>query len=263
MAKPLINVVRTKGMPILKQLHLEEVLLRRTPQNWLILNKHMPGLSIVLGFSGKVRELVDVGKVHTSEEEVELIRRYTGGGTVIVDERTIFTSFIMNAADVPTCKPFPRDIMSWSRSVFAPVFDGLPSQAVFDLRENDYILNNVKIGGNAQTIIKDRWVHHTSFLWDFLPSNMQYLLMPKKQPEYRLNRSHEEFLDKIMRHIETPEDFEERLLQAVGTVYEVQEVDIAEAIRVADYEEKHCPEKEKKLLLRTKIEEIEDYIESS
>jgi lipoate-protein ligase A len=261
MSKPLINVVRTKGMPILKQLHLEEILLRRTPQNWLILNKQMPGLSIVLGFSGKVSELVDVDRVHNSEEEVELIRRYTGGGTVIVDERTIFTSFIMNAADVPTCKPFPRDIMSWSRSVFAPVFDGLRSEAVFDLRENDYILNNVKIGGNAQTIIKDRWVHHTSFLWDYLPRNMQYLHMPKKQPEYRLNRSHEEFLDKIMRHLETPEDFEERLLRAVGSAYEVREVGIAEATRLAAHEERHCPEKEKKLLLRTKVEDIRDYVE--
>ena len=263
MAKPLINVVRAKGMPILKQLHLEEILLRRTPHNWLILNKKMPGLSIVLGFSGKVSELVDIDKVRKSDEEVELIRRYTGGGTVIVDERTIFTSFIMNAADVPTCKPYPRDIMTWSRSIFALVFDDLPSQAVFDLRENDYILNNVKIGGNAQTIIQDRWVHHTSFLWDYLPRNMQYLLMPKKQPTYRLNRSHEDFLDKIMRHLETPEDFEERLLRAVERAYEVREVDVVEATRIAAEEEKKCPGKDRALLLRTKLEDIGGYIESS
>lgn len=51
-----------------------------------------------------------------------LIRRYTGGGTVVVDENTIFTSFIMNESDVPS-KPFPRDIMNWSeRDVFGPVF---------------------------------------------------------------------------------------------------------------------------------------------
>ena len=154
MAKPLINVVRAKGMPILKQLQLEEILLRRTPHNWLIMNKQMPGLSIVLGFSGKVSELVDIDKVRMSDEEVELIRRYTGGGTVIVDKRTIFTSFIMNAADVPTCKPYPRDIMTWSRGIFAQVFDGLPSRAVFDLRENDYILNNVKIGATHKQLLR-------------------------------------------------------------------------------------------------------------
>ena len=247
-------------MSILAQLRLEEVLLRRTPQNWLVLNKKMPGTSIVLGFSGKVPELVNVHKVHNSAEEVELIRRYTGGGTVIVDERTIFTSFIMNGADVPSCKPFPRDIMDWSRNVFAPVFDKLPTNVKFDLRENDYILDNVKIGGNAQSIIKDRWVHHTSFLWDYLPSNMQYLLMPKKQPDYRLNRSHEDFLDKISRHLDTPEDFEERLLHSVSHLFEIQEVSMEEALSTAHMEKCRCPEKEQKLLIRTKIEQVEDYI---
>ena len=34
----------------------------------------------------------------------------------------VFTTFIMNEADVPS-KPYPRDIMNWSESdVFGPVF---------------------------------------------------------------------------------------------------------------------------------------------
>jgi lipoate-protein ligase A len=37
------------------------------------------------------------------------------------------------------------------------------------------VLGEKKIGGNAQTISKGRWVHHTSFLWDFTEKNMQYL----------------------------------------------------------------------------------------
>ena len=45
----------------------------------------------------------------------------------------------------------------------------------FSLREHDYVIDDRKIGGNAQTITKNRWVHHTSFLWRFNPSNMLYL----------------------------------------------------------------------------------------
>ena len=45
----------------------------------------------------------------------------------------------------------------------------------FSLRENDYVLGAHKIGGNAQSIVKGRWVHHTSFLWDFDPAKMRYL----------------------------------------------------------------------------------------
>lgn len=43
------------------------------------------------------------------------------------------------------------------------------------MRENDYLFGSHKIGGNAQSIIKDRWVHHTSFLWDYKPERMRYL----------------------------------------------------------------------------------------
>lgn len=43
-----------------------------------------------------------------------------------------------------------------------------------------------KFGGNAQSITKDRWIHHTSFLWDYDAGNMAYLKLPNRAPEYRL-----------------------------------------------------------------------------
>ena len=43
------------------------------------------------------------------------------------------------------------------------------------MQENDYLFGTNKIGGNAQSIIKDRWAHHTSFLWDYKPERMNYL----------------------------------------------------------------------------------------
>jgi lipoate-protein ligase A len=66
----------------------------------------------------------------------------------------------------------------------------------FALRENDYVLGeSQKMGGNAQSIIKGGWLHHTSFLWDYDAYNMEsYLKLPEKRPEYRQSRSHEEFL---------------------------------------------------------------------
>lgn len=107
-------------------------------------------------------------------DKVQLIRRYTGGGTVVIDSSTgkqkwefmgprvpvaarfslllllqcvlqlvdlinhpflcghfnpyryavitVFSTFIMNDADVPS-KPYPRDIMNWSDTdVYGPVF---------------------------------------------------------------------------------------------------------------------------------------------
>ena len=45
-----------------------------------------------------------------------------------------------------------------------------------------------KFGGNAQSITKGRWVHHTSFLWDFQAANMELLRHPPRMPAYRQAR---------------------------------------------------------------------------
>jgi hypothetical protein len=53
------------------------------------------------------------------------------------------------------------------------------------LVRTDYVFGVRKFGGNAQAITNKRWLHHTSFLWDFDPANMAALLNPAKQPDYR------------------------------------------------------------------------------
>ena len=49
----------------------------------------------------------------------------------------------------------------------------------------DYVFGEHKFGGSAQSITKDRWLHHTSFLWDYHMPRMAYLKIPKRAPEYR------------------------------------------------------------------------------
>ena len=50
---------------------------------------------------------------------------------------------------------------------------------------SDYIFGDRKFGGNAQAITRQRWLHHTSFLWDFRDDRMALLQHPEKAPEYR------------------------------------------------------------------------------
>lgn len=102
----------------------------------------------------------------------------------------------------------------------------------FQHLENDYVIFDRKIAGNAQAISKNRWIHHTSFLIDFSDAHMNNYLavsdyicgvfrkvgadlsdaalnvsassplrplsqMPKKRPEYRKDRGHGEFLVRL------------------------------------------------------------------
>ncbi len=51
-----------------------------------IFNTNAPSVTIVLGFSAKVPELVNLEDA--VRDKVQLIRRYTGGGTVVIDSST-------------------------------------------------------------------------------------------------------------------------------------------------------------------------------
>lgn len=67
----------------------------------------------------------------------------------------------------------------------------------FSVRENDYCWGDKKIAGNAQAIVKDRWLHHTSFLWDFRRDRMALLQEPERRPKYRGQRHHTKFLSPL------------------------------------------------------------------
>eukprot|EP01035_Chromulina_nebulosa_P017941 gene17941-23565_t len=158
-------------------------------------------------------------------DKIEIIRRFTGGGTVIIDKDTIFSTFIMNTEDAKSL-PYPKNIMAWSEPIYKEVFNIDSNDLKFSLRENDYVLyGDKKIGGNAQSITKNRWVHHTSFLGKVSPDNMKYLLIPKKAPNYRNNRDHLEFLTSL-EDIFSYYEFEKRLLLSLEKIYDLEYINI-------------------------------------
>lgn len=110
-----INVLRTSAMPIYQQLRLEESLLRITKKNWLLLNDGTPDPAIVLGISGKPEKLVHLPDARAAG--IQMIKRYTGGGTVMVDSNTVFVTMVFNTSDVPEVQPFPCPIMKFTGQV--------------------------------------------------------------------------------------------------------------------------------------------------
>ncbi len=209
-----INVLLLKNTPIYKQLEIEEALLRTDHQNWCILNQGS-SKAIVLGISGKKEELIDLKTAKS--QNVLLIKRFSGGGTVVVDEDTLFSSFIFQqeTLDFP---PYPEYILRWTAEFYKNALK-IPK---FSLVEHDYALGDKKCAGNAQYLKKDRWLHHTTFLYDFKPSNMELLLYPKKVPVYREGRSHLDFLCTLKEHLSNKKAFEERMISYLKGVFEVK-----------------------------------------
>ena len=149
--RAVIQVLKLRNVSIFDQLVLEEALFRVDGRNWFIWNQDTAPTAIVMGISGKPEKLVHMDRAQ--QDEIPLIKRFSGGGTVIVDENTIFTTFILDRASVPDVKPYPREIMDWSGRFFQPVFDRLcPENVAFHLREDDYAFGELKVGGNAQSM---------------------------------------------------------------------------------------------------------------
>lgn len=220
-----MKVLHLKNTPIFEQLQIEEALLRVDDHNYCIINEGSPP-AIVMGISGKPVQLIDLEKI--GHDPIPVIKRYSGGGTVVVDEDTIFVSFLCNKKDHDFA-PYPEPIMRWSEEIYQEVL-GLPE---FSLRENDYVLGERKFGGNAQYLRKDRWLHHTTFLWDYQSERMDLLLHPRKTPSYRVGRSHEEFVTRLKEHV-SKERFVEKLKGALAKRYSVENVlleDVAEVLK--------------------------------
>ncbi|XWS37338.1 hypothetical protein CRYUN_Cryun19dG0034200 [Craigia yunnanensis] len=230
---PMMNLMRFKGLPILQQLHLEEQLLRTSSENWCIINDGTSDPTIVMGVSGKPAELLEIESV--LRDQVPVIRRFTGGGTVIVGHGTIFVTFICNKEAVADLQPYPRPIMSWSSLLYSKVFQGIGD---FHLRENDYVFGNHKFGGNAQSITKNRWIHHTSFLWDFNVRNMTYLKLPKRAPAYRSGRGHLDFICHMKEYMPRS-TFINKTVEATGTQFSLRSFQLEEIETCSETE--FCP----------------------
>jgi lipoate---protein ligase len=211
--KPILHLLQLTNIPILQQLQWEEALLRADERNWCLINQGSPP-AIVIGISGQPAQLINSAKMMTTP--LPLIRRFSGGGTVVIDESTLFITLICHQEALKIA-PYPRPIMEWTASLYHPLF---PSKT-FALEENDYTVNGRKWGGNAQMITKNRWLHHTSILWDYQEEKMDYLLFPPKTPAYRQNRPHSEFICRLSDYWSTIESFQTEWLAQISQQFDV------------------------------------------
>jgi lipoate-protein ligase A len=99
----------------LLQLRIEEALYRCSEDNWIFVNDGAADAAIVLGLSGKPEKHVHISEAH--KQGVPLIKRFSGGGTVIVDRNTIFTSLIFSKDVFNDVSPFPQPIMRFAAEV--------------------------------------------------------------------------------------------------------------------------------------------------
>lgn len=84
------------------------------------------------------------------------------------------------------------------------------------------------------------------------------LQMPTKRPEYRENRDHSDFLSPMKDYLTTIEDFECKIEEQLSNKFDLSHWSESDLNSTTSSLFDSTPQKDLKMLLRTKIESVDD-----
>lgn len=150
---------------------------------------------VVLGYSNSLKSEVKISACR--KDHIPVLRRASGGGTVLQGSGCFNYTLILNISrhkDLSGISFTNAYIMKKHADALSRI---LRKQTEFK-GSSDLALNNLKFSGNAQRRKKYFLLFHGTILNHFnLTLISKYLKMPSKQPDYRLNRRHEDFIANI------------------------------------------------------------------
>ncbi len=146
----------------------EEYLLKHTDDYYIYL--WINDRAVIVGTNQNAIEEVNLS--YTESAGVKVVRRLTGGGTVYHDKGNLcYTIIAPYNADEDNYKKFTAPVIEYLKS--------LGVNASFSGR-NDIVIEDKKISGNAQTVFKDRIMHHGTILFNADTEELSKCLNPSK-----------------------------------------------------------------------------------
>jgi lipoate-protein ligase A len=147
-----------------------------------------PGPAVVLGAGCRLAE--DVDEAACAANGVPVLRRSSGGGTVLLGAGCLLYSLVLSHEREPAL----AEIQPSYRFILGRVAEALGGEAE-PAGISDLALGGRKFSGNAQQRKRRHLLHHGTLLHAFdLGAVEFYLRPPPRQPEYRAGREHADFL---------------------------------------------------------------------
>lgn len=152
-----------------------------------------PEVAVVVGSGGSVA--IDVNVSACEADGVPLLRRTSGGGTVLIGPRCLCFSLVLSYDTAPRLNEIPasnRYVLGRVVTALAPVVSASVEGT------SDLAAGGVKFSGNAQQRKRSFFLHHGTLLCGFdLGLVPKYLNAPERQPDYRRDRPHAEFVTNL------------------------------------------------------------------
>jgi lipoate-protein ligase A len=151
---------------------------------------------IVMGRIGRAE--IDVNSVNAQKDNITVLRRSSGGGTVVQGPGCLNYTLVLSKQKHPEINDLRRSY-EW---ISAKVIEALRLQGLeaYFRPTSDMATGaqEKKFSGNAQRRGKHYILHHGTILYNFdLSLISRYLNIPKDIPEYRRHRPHTDFVTNI------------------------------------------------------------------
>jgi lipoate-protein ligase A len=153
-----------------------------------------PAPVVVLGSACILRE--EVHEDNCRHDGVEILRRSSGGGTVLWGPGCLLYSLVLRYDR----HPLLEDLRGSYRFILERILAALDLPGAEQAGISDLALGGRKFSGNAQQRKRHHLLHHGTLLYGFdLDLAGRYLKLPPRRPEYRRDRDHRDFIGNIAR----------------------------------------------------------------
>jgi lipoate-protein ligase A len=151
-----------------------------------------PAPAVVLGAGCVLAD--DVDEAACARDGVPILRRSSGGGTVLLGSGCLLYSLVLALDQSPELAQIgPSYRFLLGRVVRALGLADLRTAGISDLA-----LGRRKVSGNAQQRKRTHLLHHGTLLYAYDVTRVgRYLRLPSRRPEYRQDRAHEDFLSNL------------------------------------------------------------------
>ncbi|HTX21618.1 MAG TPA: lipoate--protein ligase family protein [Candidatus Aquilonibacter sp.] len=157
-----------------------------------------PETFVVVGYANKIATEVNVANCEA--KEIPIFRRCSGGGTVLQGRGCLNYALILRIAEnspLASISGANKFIMERNRKAIESAIRNPPA-AISVRGHTDLAIDGLKCSGNSQRRHKKFLLFHGTFLLNFnLALVGEFLRRPSKQPDYRKERSHDEFLTNL------------------------------------------------------------------
>ncbi len=152
-----------------------------------------PSYFIVLGRTGKEKDDLKIEEI--INDRIPVLRRFSGGGTVVQGQGCLNFTLILSKEKTPDIADLHKSYVYILQKIVSALKNLDKECVVLPVSDIALVNGHRKVSGNAQKRGRNFILHHGTLLYDFdLNKIDRFLKMPKDIPSYRSQRGHLDFV---------------------------------------------------------------------